>query len=77
MFIFLASVVGFVLFVILSIILDSVTQNPTTSSAIKNLIESPTVNVINIIIIMLCAAALVVGAIGAVVMFIRSRRQIM
>ena len=75
MFILLASVVGFVLFVILSIILDSVTQNPTTSSAIKNLIESSTVNVINIIIIMLCAAALVVGAIGAVVMFIRNRWQ--
>jgi len=68
-------VVGFVLFVILSIILDSVTQNPTTSSAIKNLIESPTVNVINIITIMLCAAALVVGAIGAVIMLIRSSRQ--
>jgi hypothetical protein len=77
MYLLLASVVGFVLFVILSITLDSVTQNPTTSSVIKNLIESPTVNVINIIIIMLCAAALVVGAIGAVVMFIRSRRQTM
>ncbi len=77
MFLLLESVVGFVLFVILSITLDSVTQNPTTSSAIQNLIESPTVNVINIIIIMLCAAAFVVGAIGAVVMFIRSRRQTM
>jgi hypothetical protein len=75
MFLLLASVAGFVLFVILSIILDSVTQNPTTSSAIQNLIQSPTTNVINIIIIMLCAAALVVGAIGLVVMFIRSRRQ--
>ena len=75
MFLLLASVIGFVLFVILSIILDSVTQNPTTSRAIQNLIESPTVNVINISIIMLCAATFVIGAIGSVVMFVRSRRQ--
>ncbi len=75
LFLLLASVIGFVLFVILSIILDSVTQNPTTSSAVQNLIQSPTIDVINVIIIMLCAATLVVGAIGSVVMFIRGRFQ--
>ena len=74
-FLLLESVAGFVLFVILSIILDSITQNPTTSSAIRNLIESPTVNFINIVLIMLCMAAFVVGAIGSVVLFIHSRRQ--
>lgn len=75
LFFLLASVIGFFLFVILSIILDSITQNPTTSSAVQNLLQSPTTNVINIIIIMLCAAALVVGMVGSVVMFIRSRFQ--
>jgi len=74
-FLLLVSVIGFVLFVILNIIFDSVAQNPTTSSAIQDLIQSPTTDALNLIIAMLCAAALVVGAVGSVVMFIRSRRQ--
>jgi len=75
LFFLLASVIGFILFVILSIILDSINQNPTTSSAVQSLLQSPITNVINIIIIMLCAAAPVVGIVGSVVMFIRSRLQ--
>lgn len=73
LFLLLASVVSFVLFAILNIIIDSVAQNPTTSIAIRNLIQSPTINAVILIIAMLCAAALIVGAIGSVVMFIRSR----
>jgi uncharacterized membrane protein (UPF0136 family) len=75
MFLLLASVLGFVLFAILNIILDSVAQNPATSSALQDLIQSPAINAMNLIIAMICPAALLVGAVGSVAMFIRSRRQ--
>ena len=75
MLLLLASVIGFVLFVILNIFLDSVIQNPSASVALKNLIQSPTTEVMFVIMAMLCTAALVVGPVGSIVMFIRSRRQ--
>jgi uncharacterized membrane protein len=75
MFLLLASVIGFVLFVILSIIFDSVAQNPATSGALQELMQSPAFDTLNLIIALICPAAFIVGAIGSVVMFIRSRRQ--
>jgi len=75
MFLLLAAVIVIVLFIVLNIIIDSVAQNPTTSVAIQALIQSPTTDALIVIIAMLCAAALIVGAIGSVVMFIRSRRR--
>ena len=75
MFLLLASVLGFVLFVIMNIITDSIAQNPATSDALKNLIQSPVTDALNLIIAMICAAAFIVGAIGSVAMFIRSRRE--
>ena len=75
MFLLLASVLGFVLFVILSITSDSVVQNPATSGTLKDLIQSPAINALNVIFIMICPAAFTVGAVGSVAMFIRSRRQ--
>jgi uncharacterized membrane protein len=75
MFLLLASVIGFVLFVILSIIFDSVAQNPATSGALQDLMQSPAFDTLNLIIALICPAAFIVGAIGSVVMFIRSRRQ--
>jgi hypothetical protein len=75
MFLLLASVLGFVLFVILNIIFDSVAQDPATSGALQDLIQSPAIDALNLIIAMICPAAFIVGAVGSAAMFIRSRRQ--
>jgi uncharacterized membrane protein (UPF0136 family) len=74
MFLLLASVLGFVLFVILNIIFDSVAQNPATSGTLQDLMQSPAIDTLNLIIAMICPAAFIVGAVGSVAMFIRSRR---
>ena len=71
----LASVLGFILYILLNIVLDTAAQDPAASSALLNLLQSPVVDAINIIIAMLCPAAIVVGAAGSVVMFIRRRRR--
>jgi len=75
MFLLLASVLGLVLFVILNIILDTVAQNPATSGALQDLIQSPFANTLSLISVMVCPAAFIVGAVGSVAMFIRNRRQ--
>jgi hypothetical protein len=74
MFLFLTSILGFILFTILSIALDITTQDPATSGTLRELIESPAMNALNTIIIMICAAAFVVGVVGSVAMAIRNRR---
>jgi uncharacterized membrane protein (UPF0136 family) len=75
MFLLLASVLGFVLFIIMNIISDSIAQNQATSGVLQNLIQSPAINALNLIIVMISPAAFIVGAIGSVAMFIRSRRE--
>jgi hypothetical protein len=75
MFLLLASVVGFVLYIILNIILDTVAQNPATSGALQDLLQSPVLDAISIIIAMICSAAFIIGVVGSVAMFIRNRRQ--
>ena len=75
MFLLLASVLGFVLFIILNIISDSIVQNPATSGALQNQIQSPANDALNLIFAMICSAAFVVGIVGAVAMFICNRRQ--
>jgi len=75
MFLLLAAVLGVVLFIIVSIVSDSIVQNPASSDALQNLIESPVNDALSIIFAMLCSAAFLVGVVGAVVMFIRSRSQ--
>ena len=75
MFLLLASVLGFVLFIIQDIISNSIAQSPTTSGALQNLIQSTAIDVLNLILSMICSAAFIVGAIGSVAMFIRSRSQ--
>ena len=75
MFLLLASVLGFVLFVILNIIFDSVAQDPATSSALRELMQSPAFDALNLIIALIFPAAFIVGAVGSVAMFIRNRRQ--
>jgi hypothetical protein len=75
LFLLLASVLGFILYIILNIILDTIIQDPATSSALQDLLESPVLNAISIIIAMICSAAFFVGVLGSVAMFIRNRRQ--
>jgi len=75
MFLLLAAVLGFVLFIVVSIVSDSIVQNPASSDALQNLIESPVNEALSIIFAMLCMATFLVGVVGAVVMFIRSRSQ--
>jgi len=41
MFLLLASILSFVLFIILNIILDTVAQDPATSGALQDLLQSP------------------------------------
>jgi hypothetical protein len=74
-FLLLTSVLGFGLFIVLSIMLDSVTQDPSASGTLRELIESPAMNALNTIIIMLCSAAFIVGVVGSAAMFIRNRRR--
>jgi energy-coupling factor transporter transmembrane protein EcfT len=71
----LASVLGFVLFMILSILSDSIVQNPASPVALQNLIQSPENEALNLIFAMVCSAAFIVGVVGSVVMFIRGRRR--
>ena len=75
MFLLLASVLGFILFIILSILSDSIVQNPASSDTLKKLIESPVNEALSIVFAMLCSAAFLVGVVGAIIMFIRNRRQ--
>jgi hypothetical protein len=74
MILILASLLGFVLFIILNIILDTAAQDPATSGALKDLLQSPVVNALSVIIAMICTAAFIIGAVGSVAMFIRNRR---
>jgi len=75
MFLLLASVFGFALFVILNIILDTVAQNPANTGTLQNLLDSPAIEALSITIVMICPAAFIVGAVGSVAMFIRRRRR--
>jgi disulfide bond formation protein DsbB len=75
MFLLLASVFGFALFVILNIILDTVAQNPANTGTLQDLLDSSAIEALSIIIVMICPAAFIVGAVGSVAMFIRRRRR--
>jgi hypothetical protein len=75
MYLILAAVLGFILFIILNITLDTAAQNPATTSALKDLLDGPAVNAFSIIIIMICAAAFIISAVGSVAMAIRNRRR--
>ena len=74
-FLLLASMLGFVLFVILNIIFDSIAQNPATSSALQDLLQSHVVDALSLITVLICPAAFIIGAVGSVSMFIHNRRR--
>ena len=74
-FLFLASVIGFVLFIILSIISDSIIQNPETSSTLLKLFQSPVNDALSLVLTMIFSAMFIIGVIGSVVIVIRNRRR--
>ena len=71
----LASVLGFLLYIALNIVLDIAAQDPATAGALQYLLQSPVVEALSVIIAILCPAVFIVGAVGAVVMFVRNRRR--
>jgi uncharacterized membrane protein (UPF0136 family) len=71
----LASVLGFVLYIALNIILDTAAQDPATAGALQDLLQSPVVEALSVIIAILCPAAFIIGAVGSVAMFMRNRRR--
>jgi hypothetical protein len=75
MFLLLASILGFVLFIILNIILDTVAQDPANTGTLQGLLQSPAIDAFSIIFAMICTAAFIVGVVGSVAMFVRSRRR--
>jgi len=75
LFLLLGAVLGFILFIALSILLDSITQNPASSLAFRELVESSLVNIFNTTFIMLCLAALLVGIVGWIAMIIRNKKK--
>jgi hypothetical protein len=70
-----AAVLGFALFIVLNIVSDAIVQNPSTAGAIRGLMQSPASDALNLIFVVLCASAFIVGSVGSAIMFIRSRRQ--
>ena len=74
-FLLMASMIGFVLFIILNIISDSISQNPATSSALLYLIQNPVNDALSLILTMIFSAAFIIGVLGLVVIFIQNRRQ--
>ena len=71
----LASVLGFVLYIILNIILDTAVQDSATAGALQDLLQSPVAAALSVTIAILCPAAFIVGAVGSVAMFMRNRRR--
>jgi hypothetical protein len=75
MLLLLASVLGFILYIILNIILDTAVQDPSTASTLQDVLQSPVADAFSIIIAMICIAAFSVCAVGSVAMLIRNRRR--
>jgi len=75
LYLLLAAVLGFVLYIILNIILDTAAQDPAASAGLRDLLNRPVFNALSIIIAMVCAAAFIVGAVGSVAMAFRNHRR--
>ena len=71
----LAAVLGLILFVALFILIDITAQNPASPVVFKQLAESRTFEFLSICLIMLCPAAVLIGLVGWIVMFIRSKKR--
>ena len=75
LFLLLVALIGFLIFFVLSIATDFITQTPGASGRLVNLLQSPAFDALNLIFAMLIIAAFLVGAVGSLVMIIRGRRQ--
>lgn len=73
-FLLLASVLGLALFVILNNVFAAVAHNSATTAALQNLLQGLAVAAF-LLATLICPAAFIVGAVGSVAMFIRSRRR--
>ena len=75
LFLFLASILGFILFIIQDILTNSILQSPTASEGLQNLLQGTAVEIVSLVLALIFVAAFFVGAIGPVVLFIRNRRK--
>lgn len=75
LFLILVSLLGFVFFIFLNIISDSIVQNPATSRMLRNLIQSPVNDALSLILTMIFSATFIVGVIGSVAVFFHNRRR--
>jgi hypothetical protein len=73
-FLLYASVLGFALFAILNNVFAAVAHNSATAGALQNLLQGLAVAAF-FLATLICPAAFIVGAVGSVAMFIRSRRR--
>jgi len=74
MFLLCASVLGFAIFALLNNFFAAVAHNQETPGALQYLLQGLAVAAI-ILATLICPAAFIVGAVGWVAMFIRSRRR--
>ncbi len=75
LFLLLAAVLGLILFVALFILIDITAQNPASPVAMRELANSPAIEITSMILAMVLPAALLIGLVGWIVMKIRRRRQ--
>ena len=73
-FLLYASVLGIALFAILNNVFAAVAHNSVTAGALQNLLQGLAVAAF-FLATLICPAAFIVGAVGSVAMFIRSRRR--
>ena len=71
----LAAVLGLILFIALFILIDITAQNPASPVAMRELANSPAIEITSMILAMVLPAALLIGLVGWIVMKIRRRRQ--
>jgi len=73
-FLLYSSVLGIALFAILNNVFAAVAHNSVTAGALQNLLQGLAVAAF-FLATLICPAAFIVGAVGSVAMFIRSRRR--
>jgi hypothetical protein len=73
-FLIYASVLGFALLAILNNVFAAVVHSSATAGALRNLLEGLAVAAF-FLATLICPAAFIVGLVGSVAMFIRSRRR--
>jgi len=73
-FLLYASILGLALFAILNNVFAAVAHNSATPGALQNLLQGLAVAAF-FLATLICPAAFIVGAVGSLAMFIRSRRR--